>query len=239
MPDEAEGERPMKILILSDIHANRAALETVLAAESDFDQLFFLGDVVDYGTQPGPCLDRIRRATTLAVRGNHDQALGFDTDCGCRGDFRDMSLATRAWHWTLLADEDRAYLRSFPLEVRATVEGSRFYLTHAAPGAISRYLEREALIAAVVGIEAEVVLVGHTHVQWAEQVDGRWIVNPGSVGLARDRGGEACYAVWEEGIVELRRLPYPVEQSATEVEKSSLDAEVKKSLVHVLTKRSA
>lgn len=228
----------MKILILSDIHANYAALKTVIEAEKEYDRLFFLGDIVDYGTQPVPCLDFIRQNADLATRGNHDQALGFDADCGCRGDFLAMSDATRAWHRGLLTEEERAYLRWLPLEARTTVDGWRFYLTHGAPGAVNRYLERDAIIAAVADVEADVVLVGHTHVQWAKKLNGRWIVNPGSVGLARDRGGEACYAVWEDGVGILHRIPYPVAQSISEVEESPLDAEVKKALVHVLTKSS-
>jgi protein phosphatase len=224
----------MKILILSDVHANRAALGTVLAAESGFDQLFFVGDLVDYGTEPAPCLDLVRRAATLAVRGNHDQALGFGTDCGCRGDFRQLSQATRAWHQTLLAEGDRAYLRSLPLEAQATVGATRFYLTHAAPGNNSSYLDRRALVAAVAGIEADVILVGHTHVQWAERVGERWIANPGSVGLSRDQAGEACYAVWEGGTVDLRRLAYPVAQAVAELEESPLAAPVKEALIRVL-----
>lgn len=227
----------MRILILSDIHANYVALKAVMEKEKEHDLLFFLGDIVDYGTQPGPCLDFVRQNADLAVRGNHDQALGFDADCGCRGDFRAMSLATRAWHRTLLSDRDRAYLRSLPVEARTVVNGRRFYLTHAAPGAINRYLDRDELIEAVVGIDADVVLSGHTHIQWAEKVNGRWIVNPGSVGLARDRGGRACYAVWEDGVGLLHCLPYPVEQSVAEMEKSPLDAEIKKALIDVLTKR--
>lgn len=227
----------MRILILSDIHANYVALKTVIEAERGYDRLFFLGDIVDYGTQPGPCLDFIRRNADLVVRGNHDQALGFDTECRCRGDFLAMSVATRAWHRRLLTEEERAYLRVLPVEARTTVNGRRFYLTHAAPGAINHYLEREALIEAVAGIEADVILVGHTHIQWAEEVNGRWIVNPGSVGLARDRGGEACCAVWEDGVGTLHRCPYPVEQCIAEVEESPLEAEVKKALIHVLTKR--
>lgn len=227
----------MRILILSDIHANYVALKAVIEAEKEYDRLFFLGDIVDYGTQPGPCLDFIRQNADLVIRGNHDQALGFDAECGCRGDFLSMSLTTRAWHRTLLSDEDRAYLRMLPLEAWTTVAGRNFYLTHGAPGAINRYCERDAIIETVADVDAEVVLVGHTHVQWARQVDGRWIANPGSVGLARDWGGEACYAIWEDGVGTLHRIPYPVEQSVSEVEESPLDAEVKKALVHVLTKR--
>ena len=62
----------MKILVLADIHANWPA---PAATEESFDACLFVGDLVDYGTDPIPCIDRVRRHATAAVRGNHDHAM--------------------------------------------------------------------------------------------------------------------------------------------------------------------
>src|SRR3989441_11588859 len=97
----------MKILIVSDIHANWPALSAVVTAEP-YERLICLGDVVDYGPHPRPCLDYIRQHAAWVVRGNHDNALGSDLDCGCRGDFRELSVSTRAWHRTLVQEDDRS-----------------------------------------------------------------------------------------------------------------------------------
>ena len=88
----------MRFLVLSDIHGNWPALEAVLRAEPDFDTAAFCGDVVDYGPCPVECLRWVAEHAEHVVRGNHDNALGFDLDCRCMGSFREYSLATRAWH---------------------------------------------------------------------------------------------------------------------------------------------
>ncbi len=103
----------MKILIVSDIHANWPALSAVVASEP-YDRLICLGDLVDYGPHPRPCLEYIRQHADWVIRGNHDNALGFDVDCGCRGDFRELSVSTRAWHRTLVHEDDLAFLRNLP-----------------------------------------------------------------------------------------------------------------------------
>src|SRR5262249_35964050 len=98
---KGESGEPMKILIVSDIHANWPALSAVVA-EEPYDRLICLGDIVDYGPHPRLCLAYIRQHADWVIRGNHDNALGFGVDCGCRGDFRELSVSTRAWHRTLV-----------------------------------------------------------------------------------------------------------------------------------------
>ena len=66
----------MRVLVLSDIHGNLAALEAVLEAEGDrFDEAWCLGDIVGYGARPNECVDRIRELTTVCLAGNHDLAV--------------------------------------------------------------------------------------------------------------------------------------------------------------------
>src|SRR6516165_9261296 len=104
----------MKLLILSDIHGNCPALEAVLSAEADHDAVAFCGDVVDYRPQPVECIRWLMESGGHLVRGNHDNALAFDLDCRCMGSFREASLATRAWHRTLVGEADREFLGNMP-----------------------------------------------------------------------------------------------------------------------------
>jgi len=78
----------MTLLIVSDIHGNWSALQAVLAAEPNPDAVVFCGDVVDYGPQPVECLRWLAENADHIVRGNHDNALAFDVDCGCMRTFR-------------------------------------------------------------------------------------------------------------------------------------------------------
>jgi len=224
----------MKTLILSDIHANLPALEAVLKAETDFDACLFLGDVVDYGPFPNECIKFLRDEMDVGVLGNHDNALAFDVDCGCRGDFRQFSEETRAWHKTLLRESDLALLRALPPLAKTHIGGESLYLAHATPqGDLFRYLVDDEIESAADDIGTEFVLLGHTHVQFKKYVGATLVVNPGSVGLARDCA-RACYAVLLDGKIHLRSVEYDVERTIGELRRSPISDASKKGLEGVL-----
>ncbi len=216
----------MRVLIVSDIHANWPALQAVVTAEPH-DRLICLGDLVDYGPHPQPCLAYIRAHADWTVRGNHDHALALDVDCGCRGDFRELSLTTRAWHRTLVSEADLAFLRQLPLHQEVILDGYRFYLGHAAPhDDLYTYLTPPDLLAAMTGIQADFVLLGHTHVPLQQKLGALTVVNPGSVGLPRDSGGKANYAVYEQGHITLKQVRYDVEATIADLQRAPLPAAV-------------
>jgi putative phosphoesterase len=224
----------MKALIISDIHANFPALQAVLDKDGTYDKLIFLGDVVDYGPNPKECLSFIKENADYYVRGNHDNALGYDTDCNCMGTFREYSIATREWHKTLLDKNDLRFLRNMPVINKAHLDDNTFFLAHASPqGDISKYLNEDEIASEVNDIIAEYILVGHTHVQYEKRSDYNLIVNPGSVGLARD-GGQACYAVYQDEKISLHRIVYDVEKTIADLMKAPLSKNVKEGLKKVL-----
>jgi len=217
----------MKLLILSDIHGNWPALEAVLRAEPDHEAVAFCGDVVDYGPYPVECLRWLAENAAFLVRGNHDNALGFDLDCRCMGSFREASLATREWHRTLLSRSDQDFLRDLPTLTWFEWEGKHFRMSHATPqGDLYEYLPEDQWGDRIQGLDADFVLLGHTHVQGQRSFGPTTVVNPGSVGLARDGGGEACYAVWQGGRMELRRIAYDVERTVAALRQAPLPGQV-------------
>jgi putative phosphoesterase len=224
----------MKALILSDIHGNLPALEAVIARDGDYDVCLFLGDVVDYGPFPKECIRFLREEMDVGVLGNHDNALAHNVDCGCRGDFKQFSEETRAWHRTLLDEREVRFLRALPPLAQTHLDGESVYLAHATPqGDLFHYLQEEEVDEAVEGITAEVVLLGHTHIQFKKHVGRTLVVNPGSVGLARD-GGEACYAVWRDGKIDLRRIEYDVQRTIAALNKSPISQASKEGLANIL-----
>lgn len=224
----------MKILIISDLHANYPALKAVLDKDGDYNKLIFLGDVVDYGPHPKECVDFIKNNADFLVRGNHDNALGFDTDCNSMGTFRKFSIETRNWHKTILNEDDKKFLRNLPVLNKTHIDGQTFFLAHASPhGDISKYTNEYEIADELTGIFAEYILVGHTHVQYSKKLDENLVVNPGSVGLARD-GGEACYAVYENNKINLKRINYDVEKTISDLLKAPLSDETKEGLKKVL-----
>ncbi len=230
----------MKALIISDIHANFPALQAVLDNAGTFDKLIFLGDVVDYGPHPKECLEFIRENADYYVRGNHDHALGFDVDCNSMGDFRSYSIATREWHKKLLDKNDIKFLKKMPVIDKAHFDGNTFLLAHASPqGDISKYLDEDEIINELDtsdGNIVEYILVGHTHIQYKKKSDYSLIVNPGSVGLSRD-GGEACYAVYENGNILNYRIKYNVNKTIEDLMKAPVESDVKNGLKKVLWNR--
>jgi putative phosphoesterase len=225
----------MRLLILSDIHANWPALEAVLAAEPEHDAVVFCGDVVDYGPQPVECLRWLAENADHIVRGNHDNALAFDVDCGCMRTFREYSFATRAWHRPLLNDGDVKFLGSMPLRNRFEWQGKMFRMAHATPqGHLSEYLEPSEWAGRVAAIDADYVLLGHTHVQGIGTFGKITVVNPGSVGLARDHRGKACYAVYRDGQMDLKQIDYEVGRTAAALRAAPLPKQVIEGLVGVL-----
>lgn len=219
--------KPGKLLVLSDIHANWPALEAVLQAEPDFTAVAFCGDVVDYGPFPVECVRWLDELADFAVRGNHDNALAFDVDCRCMGSMHEYAVATRAWHGNLLSPDDIEFLRSLPTVAWFEWEGKHFRMAHATPqGDLFEYLRADQWGDRLAGIDADFVLLGHTHVQEMRRFDGVTVVNPGSVGLARDGAGEACYAVYQHGQVRLARVGYDVARTVSALRQATSTRQV-------------
>jgi predicted phosphodiesterase len=193
------------------------------------------GDLVDYGPHPQPCLAYIRQHADWVICGNHDHALGFEVDCGCRGDFRELSVTTRTWHRTLVHKDDLAFLRSLPLHAEVVLDGCRFYLGHAAPhDDLFTYLTPTTLPQAVADVQADFLLLGHTHLPLHQRIGTVTVVNPGSVGLPRDSGGKANYAVYEAGEITLKQVRYDVEATVADLRRGPLSAAVVERLAALL-----
>ncbi|HEY7288514.1 MAG TPA: metallophosphoesterase family protein [Vicinamibacterales bacterium] len=226
----------MKILILSDLHGNAEALDAVLAIEP-YDELWVLGDLVTYGPEPERVVRAIRERAEMVVRGNHDHAVGYDVDPRCSPPFRGMAEATRQLALKTLSDDDRRYLRELPLTASAECGSQRFFLCHATPSdPLFAYCppDSPAWVAEASAVDADVILVGHTHLPFIRPVEGRTVINPGSLGQPKAGGPEASYAVWDDGRITLRKIKYPVERTVAKLGELGLPAEIVAALRHLL-----
>lgn len=204
----------MRVLVVSDIHGNLAALEAVLA--EPHDAVICLGDLVGYGPEPAACVRRLRAEGGIVVQGNHDRANAEGVDPGCRPNFRWLADAVVPLTRLQLSADDVTYLSGLPHWAVPAFDGVGFFCVHATPrDPLYRYLGREPEEWAfeVAGVTADVVLCGHTHLQFELAAGGRRIVNPGSVGQPKDGDPRAAYAVIEDGKVTLRRALYPIERT--------------------------
>jgi putative phosphoesterase len=226
----------MRIAIISDVHANLAALEAVT---EPYDLLLCLGDLVDYGPQPREALQWVRERAFKVVRGNHDQALGYDLDCHCAPVMKEASITTRMWHTQLLGEDEKAYLRQLPVREYCDLGGTTFLLAHASPtGDLYTYLRPEisdeVLAEEIQGIDADFIFIGHTHLPMMRRLGKTIIVNPGSVGQPRHGDPRASYVIWEDGDVHFRRVPYDTQKTIVALERAPLPHPVITQLTGIL-----
>jgi putative phosphoesterase len=208
----------MRILIVSDIHANWHALEAI---DQPFDVCLCLGDLVDYGPDPAPCVRWAMKHATYAIRGNHDHGVAQGIPVSGETGFRYLTRSSRPSMWEALEPEERRYLLQLPVTQRCTLGGKRFLLVHATPrDPLDEYLLKDPNTWAkrLQNVDADIVCVGHTHMQFNLEVDGTVVLNPGSVGLPRDGDPRAAFAIINDGRIEMRRVAYPVERTIARVE---------------------
>lgn len=224
----------MRVLIISDLHAN---LEAVSALPSNFDRLWVLGDLVNYGPNPVEVLEFAREKAAIVVRGNHDHSAGFEEDPRCSARFRAMAEETGRFTRSVLDEEQRKYLRELPLKATVSAEGTRFLMCHASPAdPLFEYRPEESprWLADEVGPEIDIELVGHTHLPFRRFLETRWVVNPGSVGQPKHGRAEARYAIWQNGKLTLESVTYDVERTVEKLRRLSLPAAVFEDLAFVL-----
>jgi diadenosine tetraphosphatase ApaH/serine/threonine PP2A family protein phosphatase len=225
----------LRILLLSDIHANLEALEASLSAAPPYDFVVNLGDVVGYGASPNEVVDRSRDLGKIFVRGNHDKAA---TGLLELDDFNPMAAAAAVWTRDQLTPEHYAWLHSLPQGPLALEQVPQVQLVHGSPDDEDAYVVSigDALIPLLANT-TPLTFFGHTHLQGgffangnsadgfrpeyrtvgqAESVslhlkpDTRYMINPGSVGQPRDGDWRAAFALFdtEAQIVHFHRTPY-------------------------------
>ncbi len=223
----------MRILLVADIHANWPALQ---ALQEPFDVCFCLGDLVDYGLEPGPCIDWVRQKAHYTVRGNHDHGVAQNVVVNGRTGFRYLTGVTRVLTQQALGAEDRRFLAALPVTQSVTLGDTRFLLVHATPrDPLDEYAlpDVDFWTRRLQGVEADVVCVGHTHFPYVLQVGEKLVINPGSLGQPRDGDPRASYALIEDNRVDLKRLEYPFEDTIRVIQDSALPANAKGMLAEI------
>lgn len=231
----------MRILLLADIHGNWPALQAVAAAEK-YDLCIALGDLVDYCLEPGPCISWVKANARYAVRGNHDHGAAQNIVVNGRTGYKYLSGVTRTITRERLTESELRYLARLAVSRTVTLENHRFMLVHATPrDPMDEYAPADADFWSrrLHNVEADVICVGHTHQPYVLEVDGKLVINPGSVGQPRDGDPRASYAVLDDAKVELKRVEYPIDDTIRVIQASSLPDQAKDLLAEVLRGGSA
>ena len=231
----------MRIAVLSDIHANRHALDAVLAdtADADVDELWCLGDVVGYGADPNDCCALVREHAAVCLSGNHDLAATGELSLE---DFSRGAAIAAQWTREVLADEHVAWLAG--LEPQG---GSRdIGLFHGSPrDPIWQYVTSSLLADLCLDLMRERIgLIGHSHVALsfhrsegqaatgtarrgddeAGIATGAWLLNPGSVGQPRDGDPRAAWMLLDlgAGTASWQRSAYDIGGAAAAIRAARL-----------------
>ena len=223
----------MRILLLADIHANWPALQAI---QEPFDVCVVLGDLVDYGLEPTPCIDWVRERATHTIRGNHDHGVAQQVRINGKNGFKYLTGVTRPLTQERIRPQDRRFLGAMPVTKRLTLDNTKFLLVHATPrDPLDEYAiaDVDFWSRRLQDVDAQVICVGHTHHPYVLEVGDKLIVNPGSVGQPRDGDPRASYAIIENQRVELKRIEYPVEDTIRTVLESNLPEPAKALLAEV------
>jgi protein phosphatase len=224
----------MKIVIVADIHAN---LDALRALPEGYDELWVLGDLVNYGPEPREVVEAVMAKAAAVVRGNHDHAVAHDDDSRWSPRYRAVAEATRRYTSSVLSAAQKEFLRGLPLQARVERDGTAFHLVHARPSDPlhgSCPGDAEEWVGEVEALSADVLLVGHTHVPFVRRIGDKVLLNPGSLGQPRAGSPDASYAVWQDGRFEHRSFRYPVEATVEKLKALSFPRRVEDDLVGIL-----
>jgi len=229
----------MRIAVISDIHANLHALETVLAAvdAEGVDALWCLGDLVGYGPRPNECVALMRQRADVCLAGNHDLVVLGKIDSSA---FTGEASAAATWTRRVLDADSERFLAG--LEPSARAPGAELF--HGSPGdpVWDYVLDKRTAFSSFRATTAPLVLVGHSHValeisdrdplQGDQAAAGtvleldevRRILNPGSVGQPRDGDPRAAWLVIDTTSrrATFCRTDYPIELTQAEMREQGL-----------------
>jgi putative phosphoesterase len=199
----------MRIAALSDIHGNLPALEAVLVdvEREDVDAIVAAGDCVS-GPWPAEVFDRLEAVGARIVRGNADRLTGV----------READSHHAAWIEARLGAHRLASVADWPLTLELDVDGLGAVLVcHATPVSdepiYTSLTPDEELVAVLGPVDADVLVCGHTHMQYDRELSsGLRVVNPGSVGLPYEGRRGAFWALLGPD-VEFRHTEYDVERT--------------------------
>lgn len=225
----------MRILILSDLHANATALNAALsAANGRWERIVCLGDIVGYGPDPNEVTTKIRELGATTIRGNHDKAV---TDLMPTDDFNPVAKAAMNWTRLQMSAENMKWLAALP---PGPLETDGLVLVHGAFQDEDEYVFTPAqALEGLLDSTAAITFFGHTHHQGGFSYSGesnnleilslrprpsesfaalrtengtRYLLNPGSIGQPRDGDARAGFAIADlsHRTVEFWRIAYDV-----------------------------
>jgi len=221
----------MKLAFISDIHGNANALDAVLAdiKEKNIDKIYVLGDLCYRGPEPQRSLDLVRSLNTEVIKGNADEWVVRGVKQGeVPEQALEMMNKERNWICSQLTEESIDYLRNLPIELTIEQSGLRIHAFHATPESLFEVVlpseNEETLSSKLMSNEADLFIYAHIHRPYIRYINGKCIMNIGSVGLPFDGVKRASYAIVdisEESFqTSIVRVAYDINQTIDQFQNS-------------------
>lgn len=222
----------MKIAFISDIHGNAVALEAVLKdiEKKQVDQICVLGDLCYRGPEPKRSLQLVRSLNANVIKGNADEWVVRGVQ---KGEVPDQALEMmnkeRDWTVSKLDENDMNYLNSLPDKLHFKAEDFTIQAFHAAPDSLFEIIlpseSDERIKAALMSsTDSDLYVYAHIHKPYIRYLDGKAVLNIGSVGLPFDGLKKASYAIAEiassSASISIERVEFDVEKVVKQYEQS-------------------
>jgi putative phosphoesterase len=213
----------MKFAVVSDIHSNLHALHAAeeVINENDVEMVVCAGDIIGYGAFPNECCEIVRKLAGYCVFGNHEvSALTRDTIW-----MNPHAAKASTWTSEVLNQDSRDYLLTIEQCAKFESSGARVAMYHGSTESVVEYVyEDDTRGSMLSSVDADILILGHTHIPYMRKFGSGLIVNPGSIGQPRDGDPRGSLAIIDSGarVCSIIRFDYDIESAWTAIVSAGL-----------------
>ena len=201
----------MLIGLIADVHSNAVALKAVLSAlrGSDVEKILHAGDIIGYNPYPNETIELFEENKVLSIRGNHERALLSGDTSG----FNPYAASALEWTRNVISAKNADYIAGLKDEEYISIGKKHMFIVHGSPRDFDEYVYPEDAVPEFLS-GCDILVLGHTHIQFIKEYPEGMIVNPGSVGQPRDGNPGAAFAILDTGSGEIKpgRAGYDIEK---------------------------
>jgi putative phosphoesterase len=185
----------------------------VLSALDDMgvEKILHAGDIIGYNPYPNETIELFRKNNIISILGNHDRVLITGDTSG----FNPYAAIALIWTADVISSDNFGYIKGLRNVEFVSLGGSRITMFHGSPRDYDEYVYPEnATPELLSNLNSDVLVLGHTHVQFKKEYPSGMIINPGSVGQPRDENPDAAFAILDtdSGEADLHRTSYDIEK---------------------------
>ena len=185
------------------------------------EQIYCCGDIAGYGANPKECIKLVKKLKIRCVKGNHDYGVA-SRDVG----FNVYATDAIRWQAKELNESEKKFLSTLKEKLKVKIDGKNFYFVHGSPlDNLWHYVyENDNLEYLLEKSEADVLVMGHTHMPFVKKIGKSFVINAGSVGQPRDGVNRPPFVIFDtkKDYAEIVRVEYDIKAAADKIVKVGL-----------------